>query len=93
MQLGILEASQLCIPCRMQVYEAHARAALEYGDQAEYNQCQTQLETLCTRQAFKGCHQEFLACRLLYQSAHSKHGEATALLATLHGSCCSGARA
>ncbi|KAK9835859.1 hypothetical protein WJX74_009622 [Apatococcus lobatus] len=65
-----------------QVYEAHARAALEYGDMAEYNQCQQQLETL-HKSGVKGCEQEFLACRLLYQSAHSKHGEATALLATL----------
>lgn len=49
---------------------------------AEYNQCQQQLETL-HKSGVKGCEQEFLACRLLYQSAHSKHGEATALLATL----------
>ncbi len=66
----------------LQVYEAHARAALEYGDQAEYNQCQTQLETLY-KTGVHGSEQEFLACRLLYQAAHSKHGEATALLATL----------
>lgn len=47
------------------IYEAHARAALEYGDTAEYNQCQGQLRGLYTPKTRKA---EFIAYRILYQS-------------------------
>ena len=47
------------------IYEAHARAALEYGDTAEYNQCQGQLRGLYTQ---KNRKPEFIAYRILYQS-------------------------
>lgn len=72
-------------PLALAVYEAHARAALEYGDVAEYNQCQGQMATLWAEgvKSEGGCEAEFLACRLLYQTVHARHGEQLGLLHTL----------
>jgi hypothetical protein len=68
---------------QVNIYEAHARAALEYGDNAEYNQCQTQLDFLYRDSSLPGCRAEFAAYRILYQTAHAKQGENAALLNTL----------
>jgi len=49
----------------VKVYETHARLAIESGDLAEYNQCQSQLKRLYG-EGVKGCNLEFSAYNLLY---------------------------
>ncbi|KAF1001988.1 SAC3 family protein A-like [Apium graveolens] len=54
----------------VQVYETHARLAIEVRDLSEYNQCQSQLQELYA-EGKKGCDMEFSAYNLLSIILHS----------------------
>lgn len=66
----------------VEVYEVHARIALDKGDLGEYNQCQTQLRALY-RQQLGGNPGEFLAYRILYFVYTSSRADLNTMLAGL----------
>lgn len=66
----------------VEVYECHARIALEKGDLGEYNQCQTQLKALY-KQGLKGNANEFKGYRILYLLHTANRAALNDLLAEL----------
>eukprot|EP00873_Tetraselmis_striata_P036119 jgi/Tetstr1/456383/TSEL_043117.t1 len=56
-----------------ELYEAHARAALEYGEMGDYIQCQTKLNDLYS-DGIPGSKDEFMAYYTLHLVAHSQLG-------------------
>ncbi|KAJ2516966.1 hypothetical protein H4217_004251 [Coemansia sp. RSA 1939] len=66
----------------VEVYELHARIALETNDLGEYNQCQTQLKQLYSM-GLSGHPMEFLAYRILYFLYTQNKADINTTLATM----------
>ncbi|THH04786.1 hypothetical protein EW145_g5269 [Phellinidium pouzarii] len=68
----------------VQVYEIHARMALEAADMVEYNQCQAMLKNLYEL-GIRGCNDEFTAYRILLLLHGMNRSELNLLVGRLTG--------
>ncbi|KAI5121498.1 hypothetical protein M0805_006535 [Coniferiporia weirii] len=68
----------------VQVYEMHARMALEAADMVEYNQCQAMLKNLYEL-GIRGCNDEFTAYRILLLLHGMNRSELNLLVGRLTG--------
>ncbi|TPX39576.1 hypothetical protein SeMB42_g06326 [Synchytrium endobioticum] len=66
-----------------EVYEKHARIALEKSDLGEYNQCQTQLKYLYSAGVTSKYAHEFVAYRILYMLHTMNRTELNTIMAEL----------
>eukprot|EP00043_Microstomoeca_roanoka_P000341 m.27502 g.27502 ORF g.27502 m.27502 type:complete len:660 (+) comp10261_c0_seq1:100-2079(+) len=66
----------------VQVYETHARIALEFADHEEFNQCQSQLNRLY-KDGIPGQREEFLAYRVLEYMYKQSERDLNAVLSEL----------